>query len=299
MTLNAKLEAFVCVATTGSFSKAAKATFTTPTAVNKQISLLEKELGFNLFERTYRGLTLTKAGQSFYMDAKDIIRCYNNSVMRAQNAALEDNGVIRIGSSPMTPARMIHGLYAKICELNPDIKIQIVNFENSKETADAILPALGNKIDIICTSFDDILLKSFDCGATELMRLPYKCALSFHHRLSSKEKLYISDLYGENILLLREGRNSNVDRIRCDLLTNHPKIRICDFDVFDTDIFNLCETENYVALAIPAHEDIYPILKTVPIDWHYTTAYGLLHAPHPTGLVRRFIEAAKAVSKEL
>ena len=40
--LNTKLEAFVSVATIGSFSKAAKATFTTPTAMNKQVSLLKK-----------------------------------------------------------------------------------------------------------------------------------------------------------------------------------------------------------------------------------------------------------------
>ena len=297
--LNTKLEAFVSVATTGSFSKAAKATFTTPTAMNKQVSLLEKELGVKLFERTYRGLTLTKAGQSLYMDAKHIIQYYNNAVVRAKNASFEDDGIIRIGSSPMTPVRMIYGLYSKICEFNPDIKIQIVNFENSKETADAILPALGNKIDIICTTFDDTLLNSFDCGATELMRLPYKCAVSFHHRLSSKEKLYISDLYGENILLLREGRSSDVDSIRYDFLTNHPKICISDFDVFDTDIFNLCETANYVALAIPGREDMYPILKTIPVNWHYTTAYGLLHAPRPTALVQRFVKAAKAVSRDL
>ena len=35
--------------------------YVTPTAVIKQINLLEESLGVKLFDRTHRGLTLTKA----------------------------------------------------------------------------------------------------------------------------------------------------------------------------------------------------------------------------------------------
>ena len=48
--------------------------FITPTAVIKQINLLEHSLGVTLFERTHRGLTMTKAGVSLYKDAKYIIQ---------------------------------------------------------------------------------------------------------------------------------------------------------------------------------------------------------------------------------
>ena len=37
-----------------------------PTAVIKQINLLEDSLEVKLFERTHRGLHLTKAGRSLY-----------------------------------------------------------------------------------------------------------------------------------------------------------------------------------------------------------------------------------------
>lgn len=46
----------------GSFSKAAEEAYITPTAVIKQINLLEESLGVKLFDCTHRGLTLTKAG---------------------------------------------------------------------------------------------------------------------------------------------------------------------------------------------------------------------------------------------
>lgn len=56
---NHQLDTFICVADAGSFNKAAEEMFITPTAVIKQINLLEKSLDVKLFDRTHRGLTLT------------------------------------------------------------------------------------------------------------------------------------------------------------------------------------------------------------------------------------------------
>ena len=72
---NPQLETFIKVADAGSFNKAAEQSFITATAVIKQINLLETALGVALFDRTHRGLTLTKAGKSLYRDSKYIIRC--------------------------------------------------------------------------------------------------------------------------------------------------------------------------------------------------------------------------------
>lgn len=48
---NPQLETFIRVADAGSFSKAAEQAFITPTAVLKQINLLEADLGVQLFNR--------------------------------------------------------------------------------------------------------------------------------------------------------------------------------------------------------------------------------------------------------
>lgn len=71
---NPQLETFIRVADAGSFNKAAEESFITPTAVIKQINLLEDSLGVKLFDRTHRGLHLTKAGHSLYQDSKYIIQ---------------------------------------------------------------------------------------------------------------------------------------------------------------------------------------------------------------------------------
>ena len=61
---NLNLTAFLHVAEAGSFNKAAESMFITSTALIKQINLLESDLGLRLFNRSHRGLTLTKAGES-------------------------------------------------------------------------------------------------------------------------------------------------------------------------------------------------------------------------------------------
>lgn len=53
---------------------------------------------------------------------------------RAKNAMLEDTNVIRVGSSPMTPAQLLMQLWTKVNEVCPDVKFQIVPFENTLET---------------------------------------------------------------------------------------------------------------------------------------------------------------------
>ncbi len=132
---NSQLDTFLRVADAGSFNKAAEESYITPTAVIKQINLLESSLDVKLFERTHRGLILTKAGKSLYQDTKCIIQYCKDSVTRAKNAMQEDTNIIRIGTSPMTPAQLLMQLWPKIQEKCPDMKFQIIPYENTPENA--------------------------------------------------------------------------------------------------------------------------------------------------------------------
>ena len=147
---NPQLETFLRVADAGSFNKAAEESFITPTAVIKQINLLEESLGVKLFDRSHRGLTLTKAGRSMYQDAKYIIQYCRDSVTRAKNAMQEDENIIRIGSSPMTPAQLLMELWSRVQTLHPDIKFQIVPFENTPENAREIVGIGQRPVPLCC-----------------------------------------------------------------------------------------------------------------------------------------------------
>ena len=296
---NPQLETFIRVADAGSFNKAAEESFITPTAVIKQIYLLEDSLGVKLFDRTHRGLHLTKAGHSLYQDSKYIIQYCRDSITRAKNAMQEDSNIIRIGSSPITPAQLLMELWSRVQALHPNIKFQIVPIENTPENAREIIANLGKNIDIVGGIFDDTMLDVRACAGLELIRGPFHCAVSIHHRLATKDKLQLSDLYGENLLLMHRGWSRYVDQLRDDLWQNHPQINIVDFDFYGMDIFNRCENTNDELLAIPGWANVHPLLKVIPVEWNHCIPYGILHSPTPTPIVQQFLDAAEKVSKEL
>ena len=294
---NPQLDTFLRVADAGSFNKAAEAAYITPTAVIKQINLLEEELDVKLFERSHRGLKLTKAGMSLYQDTKYIIQYCKDSVTRAKNAMQENTNVIRIGTSPMTPAQLLMGLWSKIQVSCPDMKFQIIPFENTPENAREILANLGKNIDVIGGIFDETMLNLRNCAGLQLSREPLCCAVSVHHRLASKDKLLVEDLYGENLLLMHREWSHYVDRLRDDLWQNHGQIHIVDFEFYDMNIFNRCENSDDVLLAIPGWANVHPLLKVIPVEWDHSIPYGLLHAPHPSETVKRFLEAAQEAAQ--
>lgn len=295
---NPQLETFIRVADAGSFNRAAEQSYVTPTAVMKQINLLESKLGVKLFERTHRGLTLTRAGGSLYSDAKYIMQYCKDAVIRAQNAMQENDTVIRIGTSPMTPAQVLVDLWPKIHEHCPEIKFQLVPFENTLENAQEILKNLGHNIDIIAGIFDDTMLNVRQCAGFEISREPLCCAVSIYHPLARKQKLQIQDLYGEKLMLMHRGWSSHVDALRDDIWKNHGQIQIVDFDFYSVDIFNRCENSHDILVAVQAWENVHPLLKVIPVEWDHSIPYGLLHSPEPSETVKRFLTALQTVLHE-
>lgn len=116
---------------------------------------------------------------------------------RAKNAMQEDADIIRIGFSPMTPAQLLMQIWPKIQVHCPDLKFQIIPFENTPENARKILANLGKNIDVVGGIFDETMLNLRCCAGLQLSREPLCCAVSIHHRLAAKDKLLIEDLYGE------------------------------------------------------------------------------------------------------
>lgn len=291
---NPQLETFLRVADAGSFNRAAEEAFITPTAVIKQINLLEDTLGVKLFLRTHRGLTLTKAGQSLYNDARYIIRYCRDAVTRAQNAMQEDDQIIRIGTSPMTPAQILVELWPRIHALCPEVKFQLVPFENTPENAREILGNLGKNIDVVVGIFDETMLELRRCAGFELSRQPLCCAVSVHHPLAEKNRLTVRDLYGRRLMLMHREWSRYVDELRDDLWQNHPQVKIVDFDFYNVEVFNRCENGGDALMAVKAWENVHPLLKVIPVEWSHAIPYGLLHSPTPSKTVEKFLAATQA-----
>ena len=294
---NPQLETFLCVAESGSFNKAAERMYISPPAVIKQINLLESSLDLQLFIRTHRGLVLTEAGKSLYQDTKYIIQYCKDSVTRARNAMQESTNVIRIGTSPMTPGPVLVELGPRPQKDCPNMKFQLVPFDNTPENAREILANLGQNIDVVAGIFDETMLSLRQCRGLELSREPICCAVSVHHRLADKERLTVQDLYGENLMLIRRDWSNYVDMLRDDIWKNHPQIHIVDFDFYDVGVFNQCENNNCALMAVENWRYVHPLLKILPVDWGYAIPFGLLHSPEPSPVVRQFLQAVAKATK--
>lgn len=285
-----QLETFIRVAEAGSFNKAAEKMYITPAAIMKQVNQLESSLEIKLFKRTYRGLILTKAGESLYQDAKYIMKYYEDSIIRAKVAMQEEENIIRVGTSPITPPQLLTQLWAKIQSYCPYIKFQMIPFENTPENAKEILANLGETIDVVGGIFDKTMLDLRSCAGLELSREPLCCAVSVKHHLAQKNKLKIEDLYNENILIIQRNWSYYIDKLRDDLWKNHQQIHIIDFDFYNMEIFNRCENSNDILIAIPGWKDVHPLLKIIPVEWDHTIPFGLLYSLNPSKKVNQFLE---------
>ena len=64
---------FIAVVEQGSFSKAAKKFYLSQSAISQQITKLENNLGFSLFDRRTYYPTLTEEGKRYYEDRKSVV----------------------------------------------------------------------------------------------------------------------------------------------------------------------------------------------------------------------------------
>lgn len=174
----------------------------------------------------------------------------------------------------------------------------MVNFDNTPENAREILGNLGRNIDIVAGVFDETLLALRCCDAIELMRVPICCAVSIYHPLAQKKRLSVADLNGQRLMLMKRNWSKYVDKLRDELWEQHPEIQIVDFSFYSLEVFNQCEHENALLMAIPQWEGVHPLLKILPVDWDYSIPFGLLHAPVSSPTVQRLMDAVTQVMCE-
>lgn len=94
---NTQIKYFLTVSNELSFSHAARTLYVSQPAVSKQISLLEAELGFLLFDRTEKNIKLTAEGQilkNFFVNAH---REYEETLDEIKSKSNVHSGSVKIG----------------------------------------------------------------------------------------------------------------------------------------------------------------------------------------------------------
>lgn len=212
------------------------------------------------------------------------------ALVEAKTTEQSNHATFCIGTSLLNPAKPFIDLWYQVNKNFPNYKLHLVPFEDNHEGIVSEIEKLGHKFDFLIGVCDSKLWLS-KCQFTPLGRYKKMVAVSKDHPLAKHKKLQISDLYGQTLMMVKQGDSGVNDFLRNDLKTNHPQINIEDTPHFyDLSVFNHCAETKNVLLTIECWKDVHPALVTIPVDWDYSIPYGLLYSLHASKDVLRFID---------
>lgn len=119
-----QLEFFCAIVEEGSVSAAARKLHIAQPPISRQISLLEQELGAQLFRRGNKGMLLTDAGQSLYQQGREYISDIKRLADHVRSLGVGVRGSVRVGMLYSTVPHALPYL-RKYHEAYPQVELTI------------------------------------------------------------------------------------------------------------------------------------------------------------------------------
>ncbi|KAB0679775.1 LysR family transcriptional regulator [Aureimonas leprariae] len=121
-----KLRIFHAAAEAGSFTHAANALNLSQSAISRQVSALEQEIGAPLFHRHARGLVLSEQGEILYQTATDVMK--RLEMVRAQLTETREKptGKLRVTTTVGLGSGWLTERAKEFLELYPELELQLV-----------------------------------------------------------------------------------------------------------------------------------------------------------------------------
>jgi DNA-binding transcriptional LysR family regulator len=117
---------FVRVAELGSFSAAATQLGMTPSAVSRQVSRLEKELGVQLIRRTTRQLRLTEPGIEAFEQCAQLVAAAQATMQIAHQYVERPMGRVRLSAPKAFARHVLHPLILDFLARHPQVDVQLI-----------------------------------------------------------------------------------------------------------------------------------------------------------------------------
>ncbi len=117
------LRTFVAIAESGSFTRAARQVFRTPSAVSMQIKRLEETLGQAVFVREPRHVRLTPEGEALLGYARRLLELNEEAVSRFLSPAVD--GTVRFGTPDDVGTRVLPGVLSQFARTHPAVQVDV------------------------------------------------------------------------------------------------------------------------------------------------------------------------------
>jgi DNA-binding transcriptional LysR family regulator len=121
-----KLRIFQAAAQAGSFTHAGESLNMSQSAVSRQVSALEQELGVPLFHRHARGLLLTEQGELLHRAAREVTMKLDAVQARLVDTREKPSGVLRVTTTVGLGTTWLTARIQEFIELYPDVQLQLL-----------------------------------------------------------------------------------------------------------------------------------------------------------------------------
>ncbi|MEH6445530.1 MAG: transcriptional activator NhaR [Oceanospirillaceae bacterium] len=200
------LQYFHAIATHGSIAKASKILHITPQTLSAQLSVLEDQLGYNLFDRKGKRLVLNDIGHITLSYAQEIFNLGDELIHSIKNQSTNFSSRFAIGVTDVIAKVFSFNFLKAVYEMDESIKLVC------KETSLNVL--LGE----LATNKLDAILSDTPLPAGSPLKayshLVGKCGMSFFAHEKKAEKLrnnFPQSLDGEAFFLAGDGSNQQLN----------------------------------------------------------------------------------------
>jgi DNA-binding transcriptional LysR family regulator len=127
-----QLRAFLLTARYQSFSRAADQLFITQSGMSVLVRELEAQLGFRLFERTTRRVTLTEFGSKFLPIADRSLVDLESAAANIGRSVSAPRGVLAVGAAPFVAADILSPAIATYALRDPRLQVRLIDTEGAR-----------------------------------------------------------------------------------------------------------------------------------------------------------------------
>lgn len=281
---NPRLDTFMIVADAGSFTKAAKKLFITPSAVLQQINLLESELGVSLFDRSTKGIKLTLAGEYLHNQAPHIISW--NTAVRDQLKMLgqSENKTLRVAVPKLHKMHCFYELWTKYSRLHPEMNVEFVE---AKDASLEEVSATYSAADI--TEFVNLSLAwQNDQSFLKLCDANVVVGITQKNPLFGRESIGVNELAGQKIYVNKATMFESVSKECAILEKAGAELVFCED--YGMPMLERCIMNGDTMLLFECSKYVHPRIMTARLDWDAKQPYGFFYSPAADNGPDSFIE---------
>lgn len=169
MDLPSQMILFVRVVESGSFSAAARTLNQTPSAISRQIGMLEDRIGVRLLTRSQHGITLTEEGRVFHERCLVIAQDIADTETLVTEMNGPPRGTLRVAATVAFGKAQLLPILPEFLERYPDLRVSLeltdrpvdlsageidvaIRFSEQVEAGDAIVRKLAPNRRVICAA---------------------------------------------------------------------------------------------------------------------------------------------------